>query len=296
MNKTKILAAALAALLALSMTACGNKAPEEPETAAPEIVSEEILTQAEDVSDIDAKALADESLTDAQAAEDETEAVGAEAETEAATEAETEAENKTPETVEEIVEFYKKAAAETDKGTVKGTDQMTMTKLDGGSGVVGGLISLFEPIAKSALEKNSGTVDDITGGYEKLTAADVTSATAKNDGKYTTVRINLKPQTDGMNGKSKEGSVGHGVSVLDGVQHAIDELKGVSVDTSEGSITLNYNNAYIDAKIDNATGKIVSGKWHYTVNILINNVKAKIGIVSAPLKDATGTVEYTVTI
>ena len=288
----KILAVVTAAMLALSLAACGNKTPEEPETEPAEIITEEVLTQ-----EAETEVTVEEDTT---AAEAETEAAAEETEkaeeAEEATEAETEAEKKTPETVEEIVEFYKKAAIETDKGTVKGQDQMTMTKLDGGSGVVGGLVSLFEPIAKSALSNNSGSVEGITGGYEKLSAADVSSATAKDDGKYTTVHINLKPQTDGMNGKSKEGTVGHGVSVLDGIDTALSQLKGVDVDTSEGGITLKYNNAYIDAKIDNATGKIVSGKWHYNVDILINNVKAKIGIVSATLKDATGAVEYTVTV
>lgn len=289
MNKTKILAAALAAWMALSLAACGSKTPEAPETTA-EAVTETIVTDVATTT----KMLE----TDTTAVEAETEAAETEKaaeETEEATEAQTEAEKKVPETKAEIVEFYKKAATETDKGAVKGQVKMEMTALDGGSGVVGTLLNLFRPIAKSTLEKNSGPVDGITGGYQKLSEADVKSATAKDDGQYTTIHIDLKDQTDGMNGKSNEGSVGHGVSVLDGIQKAFDELNGVDVDTSEGGITLRYNNAYIDAKIDNATGKIVSGKWHYKVDIGINNVKAKIGFVGATLKDATGAVEYTVT-
>ena len=295
MTTKKILAAALAAILALSLAACGSKSAEEPETEPAETVAE-VLTEA-DLTEADITEAVAEDTTAAEA-EAPTEAAAeetkAEEETEAATEAETEAEKKTPETKAEIVEFYKNAAIATNP-TAKGQDKMEMISLDGGSGLVGGLVSAFEPIAKKALSNNSGTTEGITGGYEKLTEADVASATAKNDGKYTTVHINLKNQTDGMNGKSNEGSVGHGVSVLDGIQKAIDELKGVEVDTSEGSITLKYHDAYIDAKIDNETGKIVSGTWHHTVDILINNVKAKIGIISATLKDATGQVGYTVT-
>ena len=286
----KILAVAMAAVFALSLAACGSKTTEEPETEPAEVITEEVLTQAEETTAPEADTTAAEEET--AAAADETEAPAEE--TEAATEAETEAEKKTPETKAEIVEFYKQAAIASDS-TAKGQDKMEMTKLDGGSGLVGSLVSAFEPIAKKALSNNSGTTDGITGGYEKLSEADVANATAKDDGKYTTIHIDLKNQTDGMNGKSNEGSVGHGVSVLDGVQKAIDELKGVDVDTSEGSIKLQYHNAYIDAKIDNATGKIVSGKWHHTVDILINNVKVKIGIISATLKDAVGAVEYTVT-
>jgi len=287
----KILAVAFAALFVLSLAACGSKTPEEPETEPAETVAD-VITEADETAEAAEDTTAAEADAPTEAAADETQAAAEE--TQAATEAETEAEKKTPETKAEIVEFYKKAAIASDS-TAKGQDKMEMTKLDGGSGLVGGLVSAFEPIAKKALSNNSGTTNGITGGYEKLTEADVANATAKDDGKYTTIHIDLKNQTDGMNGKSNEGSVGHGVSVLDGVQKAIDELNGVDVDTSEGSIKLQYHNAYIDAKIDNATGKIVSGKWHHTVDILINNVKVKIGIISATLKDAIGQVEYTVT-
>lgn len=295
MTTKKILAAALAAVLALSLAACGNKPAEEPETEPAETVAEVVtevdLTEADTTEAVAEDTTAAEADETTEAAAEETKA---DEETEAATEAETEPEKKTPETKAEIVEFYKNAAIATNP-TAKGNATMEMVYLDGGSGLVGGLISAFEPIAKKTLAKNSGPTEGITGGFEKLTEADVASATAKDDGKYTTIHINLKDQTDGMNGKSDEGSVGHGVSVLDGVQHAIDELNGVDVDTSEGSVTLKYNKAYIDAKIDNATGKIVSGTWHHTVDIFINNVKAKIGIISATLKDATGQINYTVT-
>ena len=291
----KLLALALVAALAICMTACGSKTPEEPAedtTAAAEIETEALIEDVETTAAAETPEVTEEVKDEAATTE------AAAAETEAATEAATEAEdeNKTPETVEEIVEFYKKAATETNKSKINASDKMTLVSLDGGSGAIGGLVNLFEPIAKSALEKNSGSLDHITGGFDKLTADDVASATAKNDGKYTTIRINLKEQTDGMNGKSKEGHVGHGVSILDGVQTAIDELKGVDVDASEGEIKLHYNNAYIDCKVDNATGKVVSGKWHYTVNVTINNVKAKIGFISATLNGAKGVVEYQVTL
>ena len=290
LNMKKLFALLVVAAMVVCMTACGGKTTEEPaDTTAAEVVTEATVEETEAVTAEDASAV--------EATEAETTEAAAEAETEA-TEAETEAadENKTPETVEEIVEFYKKAATETNKQKINASDKMSLVSLDGGSGAIGALVNLFEPIAKSALEKNSGSLDHITGGFDKLSADDVASATAKSDGKYTTVRINLKEQTDGMNGKSREGHVGHGVSILDGVQTAIDELNGVDVDASQGEIKLHYNNAYIDCKIDNETGKVVSGKWHYTVNVTINNVKAKIGFISATLNGAKGVVEYQVTL
>ena len=288
MTMKQILALTAAAALVLTMTACGSKTPETPETTAAD------TTVAETVEATTEAAQTTEAVSESSTQEVSTE----EAKTEAAEETQapeetTEADaKKTPETKAEIVDFYKAAAGKT--GKINAHDTMTLLSLDGGSGLVGGLISLFEPIAKNTLAKNSGSVEEITGGYQNLSADDVVSATAKDDGKVTSVRINLQDQTDVMNGKSKEGHVGHGVTILDGVQSAIDQLDGVTVDASEGTIKLHYNSAYIDVKIDDATGKIISGQWHYKVDISIVNVKAKIGPVSATLKDATGAVEYTV--
>ena len=293
MKLKKILALSTAAILALSLTACGEKKDEADDTtAAPETtLALEIETLAEDTTAAaEESSAADDTTT---AAPEATEAAATEAASEAPTEAATEEENKVPQTKQEIVDFYKKAANAT--GKINANDKMELKSLDGGSGVVGGLLSAFEPIAKNALAKNSGSVDEVTGGYQNLSADDVSSASATSDGKTTSVRINLKQQVDGMNGKKHEGHVGHGVTILDGVQKAIDELNGVSVDPSEGSIKLTYNDAYIDVKIDNETGKIVSGKWHYKVDINIDNTKVKIGFISATLNGATGAVDYQVT-
>lgn len=313
MTMKRILAAAAALVFVLSMAACGSKDNnnEADSTTAADSVVTEATPATDDISATDLNTdVTAADVTEQDIAEPDVSEVASQdvPEPGAPTEASSEAaesttvvagdEKKTPETVEEIVEFYKAAATETNKSKINAKDTMTLVSLDGGSGLVGGLVSAFEPIAKKALAKNSGPVDHVTGGFQNLTAADVKSAkaTTSADGKYTNVRIDLKEQTDGMYGKSKEGHVGHGISILDGVQKAIDELNGVTVDTSQGDIKLHYNNAFIDVKIDNATGKIVSGKWHYQVNISIVNVKAKIGILSATLNDAKGVVEYQVTL
>lgn len=301
MTMKRIFAVCLALLMVLAFAACGSKEPEAPAdtTAAVEnndvdVTTDADVTAEEPVSndEVTEPAATEASATEANEADATTEAAA----TEAATEAEEE--NKVPQTKEEIVEFYKKAAATSDKAGVKTSNIMKLEDLNGGGGAVGAFVNLLKPIVSSTLERNSSTDNHITGGYQNLTADDVASATATQsaDGKYTTLTINLKEQTDGMNGKSKEGHVGHGVSILDGVQTAIDQLDGVTVDASEGEIKLHYNNAYIDCKVDNTTGKVVSGKWHYTVNVTINNVKAKIGIVSATLNGAKGVVEYAVTL
>ena len=280
----KILALAMAALMTLSLAACGGNDETTETTTEPIVQQTEIATtqEAEDVDTTVANSEETSDITDESAvSEEDTTAV------------EGEYDLTTP---EGIVEFYKAAAAETDKNPPQHSDKMTLESLDGGKGAVGKLISLFEPIAKSALEKNSGTVSNITGGYEKLSAADVSSAKAVDDGKYTTITINLKNQVAGMSSPEKEGTVGHGITTLGEVQDAIDELDGVTVDPSNGSITLTYTNAQINVKVDNATGKIVSGTWGYKVNVAIDNVDVKISFIGVTLDGAKGVVDYKITL
>ena len=294
MSLKKILAATLAAVLALSMAACGAKDDAEDTTTAVEdttiAVEAEASTEATEVVEASSEADAEETEAQTEAAEEKAE------ETEAATEEATEEEKKTPTTKEEIVDFYKKAATETDKGTVKTTSKMKLDALDGGGGAIGAFINVFKPAVESALEKNSTSSDHITGGYENLTAADVASATATDDGKYTTVTINLKDQTDGFTGDEHSGHVGHGVTVLGNVQNAINEINGLSAELGDGTVQLKYNSASIKVKVDNATGKIVSGTWFYKVNILVDNVKMKLGIFTVTPKNMTGTVSNTITL
>lgn len=294
MTMKKLVALCLAALMVLAFAACGAK---EPEAAEPEVTEAVIEGETIDAGEPETEAVTEAAAEDAtETAPEETAAAAEEAEeTEAPAEETTEEANKTPETKEEIVEFYKAAAAASDKAGVKTSNMMKLEDLNGGSGAAGAFLNLLEPIIKSALEKNSSTDTHITGGYQNLTADDVASATATDDGKYTTVTINLKEQTDGMQGKSKEGHVGHGVSVLDGMQQALDQLNGLDVDASGGTLAIRYNNAQIKVKIDNATGKIVSGTWSYKANATIDNVKAKIGIISTTLKGASAIISQTIT-
>lgn len=300
MTLKKILAASLAAILALSMAACGAKEPAE-ETTTAEDTTAAIVMEAESTEAVDA--LAEESTEAAAATEAATEAPADEAttaeqkapETEAPTEAETEAEKKVPQTKEEIVEFYKKAATETDKNKITANTKMELVDLQA-DGALSAFVKIFKPAVANALSKNSTPTDHVTGGYKNLTADDVASATASDDGKYTTITINLKDQTDGFNGESKSGHVGHGVTVLGSVQNAINEIDGLSAEQGDGTVQLKYNNAKIDVKVDNETGKIVSGKWFYKVDILIDNVKMKMGILSVTPKGMTGTVTNTVTL
>lgn len=194
----------------------------------------------------------------------------------------------------EVLKYYQLVAAKNEKKTYKTT--MTLKKLDGGSGAIGSFLSMFEPIAKSALEKNSTESQGVPGEPGMIKVTDWKSATAVNDGTYTTLNIQVVPQTDGPNGKVHEGTVGRSISVLDGVQAAVDQLDGFSADFENGKLALNYKNAYIKVKVKNSTGEFVKGscEWHHEVNVDIDHLEAKMGAIPLKLQGAKGVVDYKV--
>ena len=196
---------------------------------------------------------------------------------------------------EEVLKFYQLAAAKNESKTFH--QSMTLEDLQGGKGAVGGLINAFTPIAKKALEKNSNDNQGVPGTPEAIKASDWKSAKAVNDGTYTTLDIRVVDQTDGANGKSHEGPVGRSISVLDGVQRALDDLDGVTVDFSNAKFALKYTNAYIKVKIKNSTGEFVkgTGEWHHTVNVEMDNLNVKLAVFNVTLRGATGRVNYLVT-
>lgn len=193
----------------------------------------------------------------------------------------------------EVLKYYQLVAAKNEKKTYKTT--MTLKKLDGGSGAIGSFISMFEPIAKSALDKNSTENEGVPGVPEKIKVTDWKSATAVNDGTYTTLNIQVVPQTDGPNGKVHEGTVGRSIGVLDGVQAAVDQLDGFSADFENGKLALNYKNAYIKVKVKNSTGEFVKGacEWHHEVNVDIDHLDVKM-VFNVKLKGTKGIVDYKV--
>ena len=160
--------------------------------------------------------------------------------------------------------------------------------------------NVYEGIAKKALEKNSTETTWIPAGdHGDVLPTDVKNAKAaiSADGKYTIVSFNVNPQTDGPKESSSKGPVGRSIGTLGNVQNALDELPGVSVTSGMENIKLTYNDAYVrDVKIDNATGKIISGTWHYKVNVNVNNLGVKVVGIPASIDTLTGIVDYTVKI
>lgn len=198
-----------------------------------------------------------------------------------------------------VVAFYNKAVNATVKNPPKGKQTMRLEKLEG-TGGLGKILGSFEGIAKKALEKNSTETTWIPAGdHGDVLPTDVKNAKAaiSADGKYTIVSFNVNPQTDGPKESSSKGPVGRSIGTLGNVQNALDQLPGVSVTSGMENIKLTYNDAYVrDVKIDNATGKIISGTWHYKVNVNVNNLGVKVVGIPASIDTLTGIVDYTVKI
>ncbi|MBQ7580686.1 MAG: hypothetical protein IJU39_05200 [Clostridia bacterium] len=164
---------------------------------------------------------------------------------------------------EQIVDYYKKAAAAT-----KGKSAQTMSIQE-----LPAILSPLKGVIGNALAKSSTPFDGITGGYQNLTASDLTSASAKASGNYIIINMNAKEQIDGAYGKAKEGTTGHLVTVLDGVASVVDAL-GVSAEYPEGSVKLDYKNGYAkNVKINTKTGQIESGEWGYDLYANVNGAK-----------------------
>lgn len=195
-----------------------------------------------------------------------------------------------------VVDFYNKAVKASVKNPPKGKQTMKLEKLEG-TGGLGKILGSFEGIAKKALEKNSTDTNYIPAGdHGDVLPTDVKNAKATNDGKYTTVSFDVKPQTDGPKESSSKGPVGRSIGTLGNVQNALDQLPGVSVTSGMENIKLTYDHAYVTVKIDNNTGKIVSGTWHYKVNVNVNNLGVKVIGIPASVDTLHGIVDYTVKI
>lgn len=195
-----------------------------------------------------------------------------------------------------VVAFYNKAVNATVKNPPKGKQTMKLEKLEG-TGGLGKILGSFEGIAKKALEKNSTDTNYIPAGdHGDVLPTDVKNAKATNDGKYTTVSFDVKPQTDGPKESTSKGPVGRSIGTLGNVQNALDQLPGVSVTSGIENIKLTYDHAYVTVKIDNNTGKIVSGTWHYKVNVNVNNLGVKVIGIPASVDTLHGIVDYTVKI
>ncbi len=202
-------------------------------------------------------------------------------------------------TVDEIVADYVKARKATHPAPA-GVQTMVLGNNGKvtGDGATGNLFKVASPIINRVLKNNSTDTDYVpAASHSDLKGSDVKSAKAisSSDGKYTDYIIYIKDQTDGPNGDSKNGGpVARGVGTLGSIDEALTQL-GAEFKSGKENVKLTYTNSYIFARVDNSTGKIVNGTYHYLVKISISEAELKLGI-TANVKNMYGEVDYTVKI
>ncbi len=285
----KILAVLLALAMVLAFAACGEKPAEEPTEQATEAPTEIASEIASEPASEEASEAASEAASEV-ASEVASEAASTEA---ASTEASKGLESTD---IAAVVAYYNAAVKATEGKAPKG--KQTMKLVDGsldGDGAVGAIVKVLEPAAVKALEKNSTATDYIPGHEDgEVLASDATKATATSKNGVTTIEITLKSQTDGPNADANNaGPVARGIGTLGSIETALSEL-GATISEGKDTVKLTYDHAYIKCTVDEATGKITGGTWHYLVNVNIADAKAKISILSANLKNFKGKIDFTV--
>ena len=195
--------------------------------------------------------------------------------------------------IEEIVSLYN-AAHEVTRPAPKGHSIMELDGAITGDGALGGVLKVASPIIQNTLENNSVETDYIPG-KGRLWAEDAVSAVSVSRGGITEITIHLKEQTDGPEADAHTaGPVARGIGTLGNINNAIESL-GAELYSGKETIKLTYKDAYIKCRIDNSTGKIIGGTWHYAVHVYVGEAEVKLGL-KFTVKNLKGIVDYTVTI
>lgn len=299
----KILAILLALSMVFAFAACGSKDNEETTTdttAEETTVAEETTeaTSAEDTTEAtDATSAADDSTAASEGAskEDASKEDASESKSDE-TKSETKKSN-VPQTTEEIIAYYNKARKATNP-VPKGKQTMALKGEISGEGAIGTFSGILTSAANKALSKNSKETDWIPAAdHADILVSDVKSATAKDDGKGNIViSMTFKDQTDGSDGDSNNGGpVARGVGTLGSIDGALSEL-GATITEGRDTVSLTYTDAYLkNVTINQKTGKITGGTWHYLVKVHVVDAKAKLGI-TAHLENLKAQIDYTVAI
>lgn len=275
MKKTvRFLALTLAVVLAFgAMSACGKTPAAEPETTEiSTAAAEEDMTAVETTTPAETSPEAEETLIEAASQE----ATEAAEETEAAETTEA-AEEKMPQTKEEIVKLYNDAANKVKSGSKAIVSNYTLNSQTSDATISN---KMLQNIANKLIAANMGydkkkanvtytSAEDKLKEFpvrgenwtSKLTAADLSKATCtEKDGVYT-VTLELLPDTT-PNIKAGQGHAGKALSIItkESIVDGAGSL-GMSV-IEEDSIKLTFKNCKITAKIDKATGQLLSANYY----------------------------------
>ncbi len=293
----KFLALLLAFAMCFALVACGGNTEDTTTTTTDLFAAgDDVTEEAPAVDDTTAAAAEDSTapaVDDTTVASDET--TVASDETTEATTAASAGLNSTD--IAEIVAYYNAAVVKTDKaGPTAGQSTMKLAGDITGDGMFKLIGGILTSVAKSVLEKNSSTTDDIPG-RGTLKASDVVKAQATSNNGVTSIVIQLKDQVDGSDGDPKEGgAVARGIGTLGSIDGALSELGATLDDEGKKTVSLTYTDSYIKCTINENTGKVTGGTWHYLVKIYVGAAEATISGISANIKNLKAGVEYQVAI
>ena len=128
-------------------------------------------------------------------------------------------------------------------------------------------------------------------------ASDVKSATAKDDGNGNiVVTIYFNDQKDGADGDVYNGGpVARGVGSIGSMSENVSSVGG-TLKSGADTISVTYTDAYAkNVVINQKTGKITGGEWHYLTDVFIGEATAQLGI-SLNLKNLNAKISYKVVI
>ncbi len=201
-------------------------------------------------------------------------------------------EKKVPATMQEILDCYKEIAA--DNSDVVTSQSFDLVKIDIGSKL---LNPAFKTLAKMVLDSNTVEVPGFPGDVENITVDDLTAANyvANNDGTVT-VTLNIKPQTDNLEGSKYEGPVGRTIGVVGNLPQVVVNTgvnEFVNIDNATGELA--YEDAFVTVTVDE-NNKLVKDKclWQYTVIGDIKGFDISYSSLGINIKNgaATGEIDY----
>lgn len=181
-----------------------------------------------------------------------------------------------------VVAFYNAAKKKTESGGApKGNQTMQLCREISADSSMGSFSTVIEPLIENVIDANCGQTNSIPGNGDLL-ASDVSSAGAESKNGKTTIYIKIKNQTDTLN--SSSGPVSRAVGTLGSVDSVLNEFS-LSIVSGNDTVKIKYENAYIECVVDEATGRIISGKWHYNATVTIGSATVKISGMTAKMNN-----------
>ena len=186
----------------------------------------------------------------------------------------------------QIAQIVAQFNAAVKKGTAL-TGKATLTYVEGSlhtDSSTDAVLRQLEPALRTSLEKNSVTVDTLPGSGPLL-PEDVLAVSVREDAETTVLELLLADQYDGFDADPVNGgAVARGCGPLASFKSSFDEI-GLRVLSGEESITATYSQPVIRVTIDNATGKILAGSWHYRTSFKTGDAQFFIGGIRMPTKN-----------